>query len=81
MGVVVSKGKTIVTLQPGITPSDLTAFSEIYNGRINPNDREETRRHAIQSIKNSDGPILYGKPNWHDQQPREVVLVHPELTP
>eukprot|EP00972_Heterocapsa_arctica_P012855 1889446-Heterocapsa_arctica.AAC.1 len=72
MGVVVSKGKAIVTLQPNITPTDLTAFAEIYNGRLDPNDREVVRRHAIQSVKTPDGSIMYGKPNWQDQQPREV---------
>eukprot|EP00972_Heterocapsa_arctica_P029597 4359733-Heterocapsa_arctica.AAC.1 len=81
MGVVVSKGKAIVTLQPRITPKDLLVFAEIYNDRFDQNNREEVRRHAIQSVKTPDGSILYGKPNWQDQQPREVASVYPDLTP
>eukprot|EP00972_Heterocapsa_arctica_P106236 15650019-Heterocapsa_arctica.AAC.1 len=71
MGVVVSKGKAIVTLQPRITPHDLLVLAEVFNQAFDQTNRKEVRKHAIQSIKTPDGGILYGKPNWQDQQPRE----------
>eukprot|EP00972_Heterocapsa_arctica_P025334 3732066-Heterocapsa_arctica.AAC.1 len=33
------------------------------------------------SIKIPDGNMLYGKPNWRDQQPRRAEVVFPLLTP
>eukprot|EP00972_Heterocapsa_arctica_P036691 5401477-Heterocapsa_arctica.AAC.1 len=47
MGVVVSKGKAIVTLQNDVTPQDLVTFADIWNQDFNQNDREEVRKHSI----------------------------------
>eukprot|EP00972_Heterocapsa_arctica_P003233 482172-Heterocapsa_arctica.AAC.1 len=48
---------------------------------MDPHDREEVRKHAIQRVKTPDGSIIYGKPTWQDQQPRDVANSFPRLVP
>eukprot|EP00972_Heterocapsa_arctica_P030187 4446335-Heterocapsa_arctica.AAC.1 len=61
--------------------SDMRTFAEIFNNSFDPSDRETIRQDSIQSTKTADGSMLYGKPNWQDQQPRSTELVFPDLTP
>jgi hypothetical protein len=68
-------------VQDGVTPKDLSSFADLWNQSFSMADREESNKHGIQAIKSADGAVIYGKPNWLDQQPRDISHSFPTITP